>query len=172
MIFNKYLDISVVGIAVMTIVSNWSMINIAKAEEIRCQGSLGRITVDNLKVLEGKICHLQGTTVKGNIVVNNGAILKASYIKVNGNIEAEGARAIHINYRTIVGGNIKIKQGESVRIINSNIKGDIQLESNFRNVIISQNYIGGNLQCKQNQLYPIGGNNIVDGNKEDQCANL
>jgi hypothetical protein len=34
------------------------------------------------------------------------------------------------------------------------------------------NVIGGNLQCKENVPAPVGGGNIVDGSKEDQCARL
>jgi hypothetical protein len=39
-------------------------------------------------------------------------------------------------------------------------------------VAIRRNVIDGNLQCKENHPAPTGGNNIVQGNKEDQCAGL
>ena len=35
-----------------------------------------------------------------------------------------------------------------------------------------RNVVGGNLQCKSNDPRPVGGNNRVEGNKEDQCRNL
>jgi hypothetical protein len=32
--------------------------------------------------------------------------------------------------------------------------------------------VNGNLQYKENSPPPVGGNNIVQGNKEEQCASL
>jgi hypothetical protein len=37
---------------------------------------------------------------------------------------------------------------------------------------VTGNRINGNLQCKENVPAPTGGGNIVQGNKEDQCARL
>jgi hypothetical protein len=37
-------------------------------------------------------------------------------------------------------------------------------------VTIAHNVISGNLQCKENDPAPTGRNNVVHGNKEDQCA--
>lgn len=37
---------------------------------------------------------------------------------------------------------------------------------------ILANRIDGNLQCKENVPPPTGGDNIVQGSKEDQCATL
>jgi hypothetical protein len=39
-------------------------------------------------------------------------------------------------------------------------------------VSITANTIDGNLQCKENNPAPTGGDNIVKGIMEDQCANL
>jgi hypothetical protein len=40
---------------------------------------------------------------------------------------------------------------------------------NTGGVEIRRNVIDGNLQCKENQPAPVGGGNVVGGNKEDQC---
>jgi hypothetical protein len=37
---------------------------------------------------------------------------------------------------------------------------------------VTRNRVNGNLQCKENVPAPTGGGNIVQGNKEDQCARL
>jgi hypothetical protein len=42
----------------------------------------------------------------------------------------------------------------------------------FGGVTITGNTIDGNLQCTGNNPAPTGGNNIVSGNKEDQCSAL
>src|SRR5690606_9877464 len=49
---------------------------------------------------------------------------------------------------------------------------DVQAFSNTGGVVIADNSIDGNLQCKSNVPAPAGGNNVVQGNKEDQCADL
>jgi hypothetical protein len=52
------------------------------------------------------------------------------------------------------------------------VGGNIQAFQNTGGVNIADNTIDGNLQCKENIPPPTGGNNIVHGSKEDQCANL
>jgi hypothetical protein len=162
------------------------------AEEITCQGSLGAITVDNVKVPQGKTCVLNGTNVQGTIVVNSNATLRASAVRVNGNIQAEGASYVEVAANSKVGGSIQVKQGKRVRINGSQITGSIQLESNSGALVATSNVIGadlqafqntggvtlranritGNLQCKANAPAPTGGANVVQGNKEDQCLAL
>jgi len=50
--------------------------------------------------------------------------------------------------------------------------GDVQYFGNRGTIKITRNRIDGNLQCKENVPAPSGGGNIVQGNKEDQCARL
>ena len=52
------------------------------------------------------------------------------------------------------------------------VGGNMQVFKNGRDATITNNTIDGNLQCKENPSAPFGGNNIVQGNKEDQCAEL
>jgi hypothetical protein len=135
---------------------------------------------------------LNGTQIKGNVQVATGAALNARQIKVNGNIQAEGAKAISVTANSQVNGNIQIKLSGPTTVTNGIIKGDLQLEENtgalllannqtngnlqvFKNTggaTISNNAVGGNLQCKENVPAPTGGNNTVQGNKEDECAAL
>ncbi|HSL45496.1 MAG TPA: hypothetical protein VK897_18825 [Anaerolineales bacterium] len=165
--------------------------SVALAEEFTCRGSLGAITVDNLRVPQNGSCKLNGTKVMGTIKVENGASLTASKIAVVGNIQAEGAKSVSVSGST-VGGSIQIVQGAAAKIYKVAVKGDILFDSNnralsstyndvggnvqaFQNtggVTVSHNTIDGNLQCKENRSAPKGGNNIVHGNKEDQCARL
>jgi len=161
------------------------------AEERVCTGTIGAVTLDNVLVPDGRSCTLNGTRLKGTLKVSTGATLSASGVRVNGNIQAEGARAVFVNPGSIIGGNIQIKQGGSARIDRVDILGDIQLESNSKALRVTENEVGGNLQvfqntggvtllrnviaenlqCKENSPPPTGGGNIA-GDKEDQCANL
>jgi hypothetical protein len=165
---------------------------VARAEETTCQGALGAVTVDNLRVPQDGSCTLTGTKVEGTIKVENNATLVATDVEVIGNVQAEGAASVEVLAGSVVGGSIQIKQGGGARIDDVRVNADIQFESNslalsatgnivggniqvFQNtggVRIADNTVDGNLQCKENQPPPTGGNNIVQGNKEDQCANL
>lgn len=52
------------------------------------------------------------------------------------------------------------------------IGGSLQAFQNSGGLSITANTIDGNLQCKENNPAPVGGENVVQGNKEDQCAKL
>ncbi|HVF08467.1 MAG TPA: hypothetical protein VNC60_07820 [Actinomycetota bacterium] len=164
----------------------------ASAEERTCRGSIGRRTVDNLRVPDGATCRLNGTTVKGTIKVEGRATLVATDVRVIGNVQAENARRVVVREGSHVGGSVQIVHGRSGRVAGSNVQGDILFDDNtakvaalgstvggniqaFQNtggVRIGRNRVDGNLQCKENRPTPVGGNNVVQGNKEDQCARL
>jgi hypothetical protein len=164
----------------------------AGAEETVCQGTIGGTTVDNLRVPDGATCTLEGTFVKGTVKVEGDATLKAVSIRVIGNVQAENARRVVVRGRSRVGGSVQIVQGGAARIRRSRINGDIlfddqdgplaarrnriggnvQAFQNTGGVLITNNRIDGNLQCKENAPPPTGGGNVVQGNKEDQCASL
>jgi hypothetical protein len=162
------------------------------AEEISCTGTLGAITVDNLRVPEGRTCTLNRTRVQGTIKVETNATLNASGVRVVGNIQAEGAKDVKVSAGSRIGGSIQIVQGKAATINRVRVNGDILFDDNegalkatrntvggsiqaFQNtggVQLSGNTVDGNLQCKTNTPAPTGGGNVVQGVKEDQCANL
>jgi hypothetical protein len=164
----------------------------ASAEETVCTGTIGGGTVDNLRVPDGATCELNGTSVKGTIKVEGDATLKAFGVRVIGNVQAENARKVVVRDRSKVGGSIQIVQGRAARILKTRVTGDIlfdeqdgrlaakrnriggnlQAFQNTGGLRIRANRIDGNLQCKENVPAPTGGDNVVQGNKEDQCASL
>jgi hypothetical protein len=79
-----------------------------------------------------------------------------------------GDRAV----KSRVGGSIQLEQGGGGKLLRNVVDSDIQLFSNDGRFTVRGNVVGGNLQCKSNEPRPIGGNNRVEGNKEDQCRNL
>ena len=143
----------------------------ALAEERTCRGTLGAVTVDNLRVPQGATCTLNGTRVKGTVKVGRGATLKASGIRVVGNIQAEGAARMNVASSN-VGGSVQIVQGRHSTFAHNTVGQDVQYFENRGTISITRNRVNGNLQCKQNTPRPTGGSNIVKGNKEDQCARL
>jgi hypothetical protein len=164
----------------------------ASAEERVCRGTIGATTVDNLRVPQYASCVLLGTRVKGTIKVEFNATLRAEDVVVIGNLQAENAKGVRVLDGSRIGGSVQVKQGGGATVSDSRIEGDVQYDSNsamlralrnrvggsiqvFQNtggVEIRRNVIDGNLQCKENTPRPIGGGNIVGGNKEDQCARL
>jgi hypothetical protein len=165
---------------------------LAAAEERSCRGTLGAITVDNLRVPQGAKCILKRTRVEGTIKVQRRAVLVANRVRVIGNVQGEGARWVTVRYGSRVNGSIQVVQGGGAGVLGSRIggtllydenrralraarnaiKGDLQAFQNSGGVWIARNRIDGNLQCKANRPRPRGFGNIVQGNKEDQCARL
>jgi len=143
----------------------------AFAEERSCRGTLGAVTVDNLRVPQGATCRLNGTRVKGTLQVQRGATLKASGIRVVGNIQAEGAANVNVALSRI-GGSIQVVQGRNSKFNRNFVNHDVQYFENRGVIVVSRNRIDGNLQCKENRRRPTGGGNRVQGVKEDQCARL
>ena len=104
----------------------------ALAEERTCRGSLGAITVDNLRVPNGASCTLDRTYVKGTVKVEGNATLVATSIRVVGNVQAENAARVIVRGGSRVGGSVQIVQGGSARVVGSNVNGDILYDDNGR----------------------------------------
>jgi hypothetical protein len=164
----------------------------ALAEETVCRGSLGAVTVDNLRVPDGATCSLDGTTVKGTAKVETAATLRAANVRVIGNVQGENAARVRVT-ASRVGGSVQVEQGGGAEVSDTHVDADIQLDANdgatqrlLRNrvggnvqvvanrggVEITRNVIDGNLQCKENVPAPTGAGNVVHGSAEDQCSGL
>ena len=119
--------------------------------------------------------YIKHTMVDGNIQLYenwNPITLFGNY--VTGDIQASynwGDLLIEMN---AVEGNIQVENNYGAVDIANNyyVTGDIQAFYNWGGVTIESNKIYGNLQCKGNDPMPYGGENWVDGNKEDQCEYL
>lgn len=163
----------------------------AFAEETVCNGTIGPVALDNIFVPDGATCVLDRTRANGNLVIGTGATLQATSIRINGSVQAEGARQVQIGGTSTVGGSVQLVQGHAATLNKVRVSGDILLDSNtgslkattnvvggnlqvFQNeggVLLRNNRIDGNLQCKANAPAPRGSGNIA-ASKEDQCARL
>jgi len=90
---------------------------------------------------------------------------------VDGNVQSEESTAVTVLAGT-VGGDIQPDDGGSVEIDGVFVDGNVQVYDNTGGVVIQNAEIGGNLQCQGNVPAPTGGNNVVHGSAEDQCAGL
>lgn len=163
----------------------------ALAEERACVGRVTGGNYDNIRVPDGRNCTLVDVRLNGSITVGTNASLTATRARVNGNIQAEGARLVDLKAGTTAGGSVQLKQGVAIRLTGIATKGDIQLDQNagritaqdnrtdgnfqvvgnLGGVTLNRNTIRGSLQCKENDPAPTGANNNA-GDKEDQCAAL
>jgi hypothetical protein len=80
----------IVAVAFVGLLALAVMAPAALAEERVCRGTIGRATVDNLRVPQGASCTLNGTRVQGTIKVENNANLVANGVRVIGNVQSEG----------------------------------------------------------------------------------
>ncbi len=161
-------------------------------ETVTCAGgSIGARSLDTVVVPAGAACQLNGTRLRGSILVGDGATLEAAGVQAVGNLQAEGARSVKVGGGATFGGSVQIKQGDAAEIVGTAIGGDLQLDAqrgalradgnriggnlqavgNRGGVALLDNRIDGNLQCKENAPAPHGGGNTA-ALKEDQCAAL
>lgn len=166
---------------------------LATAEDVHCPPNLGAVTIDG-NVLVAAPCRLDGTRVIGNVLLYAGGSLVArNGVRIDGNIQAERSDFVDVTdsfvngsiqlddmvgdrsviERTRVGGSIQLMGNRSrLEVLDNDVNADVQAFSNLGGVVIAGNDVDGNLQCKENVPAPAGGDNLVQGNKEDQCANL
>jgi hypothetical protein len=156
-----------------------------------CNGTIGAVTVEDVKVPSGATCTLNGTRVQGNVTIARNGTLKATRTSVGGNVQSQGHKLVTLRDGSRIGGSVQLESGGEVQVADSRVDGSVQLKSNTakagvartvvgsdvqlfsnRGALASQNRIDGNLQCKSNSPAPTGGGNVVGGNKEDQCARL
>jgi hypothetical protein len=159
------------GLAGLVTASALLVASPAMAEERTCRGTIGAVTLDNVRVPQGATCRLEGTVVQGTVKVERNARLFATGVRVVGNIQGENHRRVEVR-GSRVGGSIQVVQGENALLRNNRVGQDVQSFENNGTQRFTLNRINGNLQCKENVPAPTGGGNQVDGNKEDQCANL
>lgn len=165
----------------------------AYADDVVCPASLGPVTIDGNVIVVGQ-CELDRTTVKGNVLLEAGGDLLARQARIIGNVQTDGAVRVRLRLTEIdgdvqltgvfgsrnssvvnsdIGGTLDIEDNQSRFVLRRNIvDSDLKANKNTGGVLIRDNTVGGNLQCQDNVPAPAGGNNTVDGSKENQCENL
>jgi hypothetical protein len=142
----------------------------AAAEETVCRGSIGPRALDNIFVPDNATCTLDRTRANGTVKVGRGATLLANRVRINGNVQAEGATQVTVGVR--ISGDLQFDENVLPLSAAGNvIGGNLQAVKNFGGLSINNNIIDSALQCKENDPAPIGGGNSASS-KEDQCASL
>lgn len=159
---------------------------------VTCNGlRIGAVALDTVIVPAGAACVLEGTSMIGSLLVGQGASVSATGVRINGNLQAEGAAMTSLGGASRIGGSVQIKDGQSANLTGATIVGDLQLESMSGPVSASGNRLGGNLQatdnrggvallsnrmegalqCTGNLPAPTGSGNVASI-RQEQCRNL
>ena len=151
------------------------------------------LDINTIRWLEDVINASKNTKVKGNVELRDRAqVLIQSGANVIGNVQTDGAYRVRILNSNIngdvqltgiinslrslilhshVGGTVDWNDNQAPFLIQySDVDSDVKVNQNNRAAGVYDNVIGGNLQCQSNTPAPKGARNVVDGNKEDQCA--
>ncbi len=119
------------------------------ANATSCRGVLGSESVEKIYVPRGQTCTLDGTRVRGNVLVAAGASFTSNGARIEGNVQAEDALLVALLDDTFVGGDVQVKRRAAVRVESTTIIGDLQIEERGTSLVASDNTIGGNLQVKK-----------------------
>jgi hypothetical protein len=165
----------------------------ARADDFDCPPDRGAEVIDGNIIVVGE-CRLEGTLVKGNVFLEDNGGLGTEAATIIGNIQTDGAERVRVSATTVngdiqltgvngtsrsevvdsmIGGTLNIEDNTAQFVLEGNVVGsDLKANFNGGGVNIQGNDIDGNLQCQGNDPPPTGGDNVVGGNKEDQCENL
>jgi hypothetical protein len=159
---------------------------------VTCNGlRIGAVALDTVIVPAGAACVLEGTSLIGSLLVGQGASVSATGVRINGNLQAEGAAMTTLGGASRIGGSVQVKDGLSASITGAAIVGDLQFESMSGPVSASGNRLGGNvqatdnrggvallsnrmegaLQCTGNLPAPTGSGNVASV-RQEQCRDL
>lgn len=112
----------------------------------RCNGVLGAITVSDVFVPAGATCDLQGTRVRGNVIVSRDAALLAAGARIDGNVQGEDARAMSLSAGTTVNGSVQAKRRAVVRLNGVTVGGNVQIEETGASLVAEAIRVTGNVQ--------------------------
>lgn len=111
-----------------------------------CNGSLGAVTVEQVFVPRNASCTLNGTRVRGDVKVARNGAVSAIGARIDGNIQAEDARAVNTSANTVVEGDIQVKRLALATIENTTITGNLQVEETGASLVASDTRVDGDLQ--------------------------
>lgn len=148
--------------------------------DVPLSGRVGPITIDDtVEIPRNARATLNGTVIKGNVLVRSGATLISNGAQIEGNVQAFGAHLVDLrpgtkvdgdvqgqgtrsiivrgeNKNTFVGGNIQLTEAsaasteDALSVESSRVDGDLQAEKSSGRLRALGNQIGGNLQFVEN----------------------
>ncbi len=137
----------------------------------------------NVMVQDGGALYVKRAKIYGNVESYGAEWINVYKAHVEGNIRIEKTKSTYDPQKpnsvcgNWVKGNLEIYSNYAPFSLNCGKKGNyvdgnVELYGNktpFGGYEVSYNQIKGDLKCQNNDPYPIGGDNRVEGNAEDQC---
>jgi hypothetical protein len=123
----------------------------------------------NESVKVGRDCNMENLIVNGDIVLQEGANLNIKNSQINGNISSNAKFHSFSALENTIRGNIDVSAGKNIDIQSNHVNGALALRKNTGVISIYTNHIAGNLDCSSNSFTINGGQNIVNGQKLEQC---
>jgi hypothetical protein len=135
----------------------------AHADDFKCVGFVGPITVDNVVVPSGTECVLDGTQVLGSVKTEPGAALSLAEADVHGNVEVK-AGSISGAGQSTVGGNYQCDGCLSVIVFESEVRGSLQITGADDRSFLIDSVVHGNVEIVESSpgdfAFIVEGNNI------------
>lgn len=131
-----------------------------------CRSSLGKVTIDDNIVVQKATCTLNGTYVKGNVLVYSGGRLTTNRARIDGNIQAKDAISVTVMNSTTVDGDIQLEnlRSASSAVTDSTVLGNIQLKTNRQAVTVERNEVDGDIQFENLRTFAISDKSFVKDN--------
>jgi len=115
-----------------------------------CSGTIGPVTIDDNVVVQNASCTLNGTMVKGNVLVNSGGRLTTLGAQIEGSIQAKDAVSITVEPNTFVDGDIQLENmSRTSKVTYSEVTGNIQLKYNRQAVTVNYNTVAGDIKFEE-----------------------
>jgi hypothetical protein len=115
-----------------------------------CSGTIGPVTIDDNVVVQNARCTLNGTIVKGNVLVYSGGRLRTLGAQIEGSIQAKDAVSVTVEPNTFVEGDIQLENlSGTSKVTYSNVAGSIQLKHNRQTVTVDYNTVNGDIQFEE-----------------------
>jgi hypothetical protein len=157
----------------------------AHADDFRCVGVVGPITVDNVVVPSGSQCALGGTqvlgnvkteaggdlsmggaNVHGNVQVTSGSTASASSSTIGGDYQCDGCLSQNL-FLSVLGGNFQVAGADDhAFIVASIVAGDVEIVESVSAASffsIDETLIGGNVKFEKNAGSTVIHENMIGG---------
>jgi hypothetical protein len=111
-------------------------------------------TAQNVVVPPGEHCEMVGAIVTGNVLVKQGASLRAEASMIGGNVDGVDSRFVCLVFATQVGGNFHVKGGDpgttSGHDIFTGVGGNTTIEKNAGHSFVDAANVGGRINVSNN----------------------
>jgi len=128
----------------------------AALADVPLTGTVGPITIDDtVEIRRNTSATLNGTIIKGNVLVRSGATLISNGAKIDGNVQAFDAYLVDLRQQTAVDGDV---QGEGTRSLivrgGTFVGGNVQLTEasapgNENTLWVEASRVDGDLQAEK-----------------------